>query len=154
MLVIISDLHLTDGTTADTVMDPAFDRFQEILIELAEAASKRTAELYQPIERIDMILLGDILDVLRSSYWNDIDKKIARPWNKLDKAEERENLVKALEYITDCMLEFNKKSFEIMRGWSSGKSLRCSMLVTAPSSKRCLEWKYWYPWRNFTQMDV
>jgi hypothetical protein len=42
MLVIISDLHLTDGTSGTTIHADAFNIFRERLTDLARAASKRT----------------------------------------------------------------------------------------------------------------
>ena len=67
MLVIISDLHLTDGTGAATISPGAFDIFAEQLHDLAASASWRVDGSYRPLERIDLVLLGDVLDVIRSS---------------------------------------------------------------------------------------
>lgn len=70
MLVIISDLHLTDGTTGKTVAADAFERFRGRLQELAYYASYRGGMgSYKPLEQIDLVLLGDVLDVVRSTKW-------------------------------------------------------------------------------------
>src|SRR5262245_45924152 len=50
MLVIISDLHLTDGSSGATISCGAFEIFVERLRDLALAASKRVDGRYQPVE--------------------------------------------------------------------------------------------------------
>jgi UDP-2,3-diacylglucosamine pyrophosphatase LpxH len=78
MLAIISDLHLTDGTTGilfpPTVVDLLCDR----LCDLAWRASWRVDGTYRPIERIDLVLLGDILDLVSSRRWLAMP---CRPWD-------------------------------------------------------------------------
>lgn len=78
MLVIISDLHLTDGTSGSTISPGAFRLLSERLVDLALSASFRRGGSYQPIERVDILLLGDVLDVIRSTQW--LGTK-ARPWD-------------------------------------------------------------------------
>ena len=70
MLVILSDLHLNDGTTGATLPPGAFSLFTERLQDLAFAASWRANGIYRPVERIDLVLLGDVLDVLHSARWS------------------------------------------------------------------------------------
>jgi hypothetical protein len=57
MLVVISDLHLTDGTSGATISPGAFEIFAEQLQDLAESASKRVDGSYRPLDRIDVLLL-------------------------------------------------------------------------------------------------
>jgi len=71
MLVIISDLHLTDGTSGETIRTGAFRTFRERIRDLAYDASWRSDERYAPIECVDLVLLGDIIDVIRSSRWSE-----------------------------------------------------------------------------------
>lgn len=78
MLVIISDLHLTDGTSGSTISPGAFQLLHERLVDLARGASQRRDGGYRPIERVDLVLLGDVLDVIRSSRW--FETRI-RPWD-------------------------------------------------------------------------
>ena len=78
MLVIISDLHLTDGSSGTTISERAFKIFRERLREMAYEASWRADGTYRPIEKIDVLLLGDVLDVIRSVSW--LDEKV-RPWD-------------------------------------------------------------------------
>jgi hypothetical protein len=80
MLVIISDLHLTDGTSGETIHEDEFKIFRERLHDLAYAASCRKlgdTETYEPIDAVHLLLLGDILDVIRSAKW--LGGKV-RPW--------------------------------------------------------------------------
>jgi hypothetical protein len=69
MLVIISDLHLTDGTSGETIKAGAFKTFRESFRDLAYDASWRSDDKYEPIQCMDLVLLGDILDVIRSTRW-------------------------------------------------------------------------------------
>ena len=78
MLVIISDLHLTDGTSGSTISPGAFRLLTERLADLALSASFRRDGHYAPIERIDLVLLGDVLDVIRSTQWL---AGAVRPWD-------------------------------------------------------------------------
>src|SRR5688500_7507265 len=82
MLVIISDLHLTDGTIGESLPPGAFQIFAERLRELAESASWRADGSYRPVERIDLILLGDMLDAIRSAHWGTQEQ--VRPWSDPD----------------------------------------------------------------------
>ncbi|MGE3777621.1 MAG: hypothetical protein AB7F89_10580, partial [Pirellulaceae bacterium] len=77
MLVIISDLHLTDGTSGDDSNPGAFEIFRERLQELAYRASWRVDGTYRPLDRIELVLLGDIFDLMRSQHWL---ASTARPW--------------------------------------------------------------------------
>jgi len=84
MLVIISDLHLTDGTSGETIHPGAFRIFRSHLRELAYKASKRSTGVYQPITQIDLVLLGDILDIIRSNKWSmeqPGEPGYVRPWH-------------------------------------------------------------------------
>jgi len=78
MLVIISDLHLTDGTSGSTISPGAFALLSERLVDLAVNASQRRDGNYRPIEALDLVLLGDTLDVVRSTQW--LQSPI-RPWD-------------------------------------------------------------------------
>ncbi len=69
MLVIVSDLHFTDGTSGETVRSGAFKLFRDALSDLAYGASWRADGKYKPIEDLHLVLLGDILDVIRSAQW-------------------------------------------------------------------------------------
>jgi len=109
MLVIISDLHLTDGTSGTTISPGAFQIFAERLRELAIGASWRTSGEYRPIERLDLLLLGDVLDVIRSARWSLSDE--IRPWSDPDNREYQQ----VVGQITADILASNEESFAILR---------------------------------------
>ncbi len=72
MLAIISDLHLSDGTTAANVHETAFQLLGE---ELKTAANQKGAK------ELHLVLLGDIVDLVRTNWWH--RQQIAaerRPW--------------------------------------------------------------------------
>jgi UDP-2,3-diacylglucosamine pyrophosphatase LpxH len=107
MLVIISDLHLTDGSSGQTIRKGAFEAFRERLRDMAYDASCRLDNKYRPIERIDLVLLGDILDVIRSSKWCDSG---ARPWTP-----QHPNFATTVASINDLILERNQDSLAFLR---------------------------------------
>ena len=72
MLVLVSDLHITDRTTANNVNPEAFDLLGA---EILDAAGRRGAQ------EVHLVLLGDILDLVRSDYWLRRDLPMSqRPW--------------------------------------------------------------------------
>ncbi len=84
MLIIISDLHLSDGTCAKSIAKKAFDLFGDRVQELAYSASWDKDGAYRPIESIDLVLLGDVLDPLNSTLWLDTlpgSPDYIRPWS-------------------------------------------------------------------------
>lgn len=73
MLVILSDLHLTDGSTSKNAPGEVFEEIllKEILVNAEE----------NDVKEIQIALLGDIFDFVRTDYWYreniPMDK---RPW--------------------------------------------------------------------------
>lgn len=123
MLVLISDLHLTDGSSSETTSPGAFQLFARRLAELAEAASWRTDGSYRPIDRIDLVLLGDILDVIRSSQWS--TSQTVRPWTDPHGSE----CFNQIAGITRDILDNNEASLAVLRGLAEGA-------VTVPARLR------------------
>ena len=78
MLVFLSDLHICDGSTGAMLEPGAIDLVTDRLCDLAYRASWRADGSYQPIDRIDLVLLGDVLDLIHSQRWLAAP---ARPWN-------------------------------------------------------------------------
>jgi hypothetical protein len=78
MLAIISDLHITDGTTGQLLPPATMDLMCERLCDLAWRASWRADGCYRPIDRIDLVLLGDVLDIMSSRRWLAAP---CRPWD-------------------------------------------------------------------------
>ncbi len=69
MLVAISDIHLNDGTCGKSLSPGAFHIFRERLEQLAYSASMRSDGKYRPVESIDLLLLGDIFELIHSTRW-------------------------------------------------------------------------------------
>lgn len=114
MLIIASDLHLTDGTSGETIQQGAFFLLRERLFSLAYDASWRAPNVYIPIERIDLVLLGDILDVIRSSYWCSAPPHV-RPWgNPADP-----DFITAVETVNRGILSHNAKSLGVIKSLSN-----------------------------------
>jgi UDP-2,3-diacylglucosamine pyrophosphatase LpxH len=109
MLVFISDLHLTDGTTGSTIAPAAFEIFAQDMRDLIFSASWRADGRYRPIERIDLVLLGDTLDVIRSSRWA---SQSVRPYDGADQPQ----LGELVTQITTDILTHNESSLAVLRG--------------------------------------
>lgn len=123
MLVIISDLHLGDGTTADTISPSAFRLFAKRLTETARFASLRRDGGYRPIDSLDVLLMGDILDPLHSARWLDTsssDTNYIRPWSDTSSP----NYAPKLLEVTRAILEHNEEAFQILRRLASGEAIR------------------------------
>jgi UDP-2,3-diacylglucosamine pyrophosphatase LpxH len=118
MLVIISDLHLTDGTSGASIPPGAFAVFAERLQDLAIRASWRANGTYRPIEQIDVILLGDILDVIRSSTW--LTAGDARPWDDPTSPQ----VVEMASRITADVLQNNAGGLAVLRDLASVGGVR------------------------------
>jgi len=129
MLVIISDLHLGDGTTAASIPASAFNLFAKRLRQDAHFASVRDGK-YRPIEEFDVILMGDILDPLHSTKWfypvgdqasarmtKPGDTDYIRPWSDPNDPKFAPKLLEA----TRAILEENKESMEVMRKLAKGE---------------------------------
>lgn len=138
MLVIVSDLHLGDGTTAESIPASAFYLFAKRLRQDAHFASMRDGK-YQPIKELDVILMGDILDPLHSTKWmfpvegeeeyvrvpgqpnllritEPGETKYVRPWS--DPRDPR--FAKKLAEVTRSILEYNKEAMEVLRRLAAG----------------------------------
>lgn len=113
MITFISDTNLTDGTLGETIHPGAFAAFRERFRDLAYDASWRSDGKYRPIEELDLVLLGDTIDFLRSTKWLSIHQ---RPWSGTQDPE----LVAKVAEITEAILTANKKSLDILKGFVSG----------------------------------
>jgi UDP-2,3-diacylglucosamine pyrophosphatase LpxH len=123
MLVIISDIHLGDGTTAASISPVAFDLFASRLNEAAYFASFRQDGSYRPIENIDLVLMGDILDPLHSTRWLNIqsaDPDDILPWTD---STDPGYPVKLRE-VTRAILDENKESVDVLRQLASGEAVK------------------------------
>ena len=114
MLIILSDLHLTDNSCGISITADAFHVFTERLSEMAMRASWRDDGSYRPIDEINILLLGDILDPLHSTLWLDSElgtPEYSRPWTDRSKPQYAAKLMQ----ITSAILEKNAESLETLR---------------------------------------
>lgn len=109
MLLIISDLHLTDGTTGSTIAPAAFDIFAQEVRDLIYSASWRADGRYQPVEQLEVLLLGDVLDVIRSARWT---AQTVRPYDGADNPQ----LAQLVTQIATDILAHNEQSLAVLRG--------------------------------------
>ena len=76
MLIFLSDTHLTDGSTCETISADAFGKLVLMLEDMAKTANSSD---------IEVVFLGDIFDVIRSEIWLSTDIRPWSPKNKTDK---------------------------------------------------------------------
>jgi len=124
LLIIASDIHLGDGTCARSIAPNAFFLFAKRLRELAFNASFQDDGSYTPIQNIDIVLMGDILDPLHSTAWLDAPARSAsiadpgmRPWS--DPSNPR--YAEKLRQITQAILKENEAAALILRSLSAGE---------------------------------
>jgi hypothetical protein len=120
MLVIVSDLHLKDGTCGVSITPDAFRVFVDRLNELAYRASWRADGSYRPIDELDLVLLGDVFDHIHTTRWLDQeegDDGFARPWS----GSQDSDFIRKIREITRATLEHNAEGFEILRQMSRGE---------------------------------
>lgn len=130
MLVIISDLHLSDNAFSGTIPATAFRIFRERLRDMAYDASWRRDGAYRPIEELDVVLLGDILDFIRSDLWPCVsprDPEYVRPWSDPASPAFQEKV----RQIADSILEANGPSLEVLRSLSDSREVMTLPPATA-----------------------
>jgi len=123
LLIIVSDLHLVDGTSGEPISPAAFKLFADRIKELAINASWRRDQTYRPIDSIDILLLGDILDPLHSTQWlNETQGEpgFVRPWSNSQSLA----FATKLRQITRAILQFNEPSIKVLRDLSEGRLIR------------------------------
>lgn len=114
MLIILSDIHLADGTCAKPVSQAAFELFVDRLKEIALNASWREDGRYRPLEQIDILLLGDILECLHSTLWLQDENgqpHAIRPWSDFHDPAYAD----LLDKITASILKNNAGSIALLR---------------------------------------
>ena len=125
MLIIASDIHLGDGTCAGSISPNAFFLLTQRLRELAFNASFQADGGYFPVDVIDLVLMGDILDPLHSTRWfSDPD---IRPWSDpacMGYAEK-------LHEITRAIFDENQAACAVLKSLTSGEVIRLPAAVNA-----------------------
>jgi len=174
MLVIISDLHLGDGTTADSIPASAFYLFAKRLRQDAHFAAMNYRKdnpygKYQPFEELDVLLMGDILDPLHSTRWlyktggdesytleqgkkvyipitEQREQDYVRPWS----SSQDEQFTNKLMEITLAILEHNKDGLQVFRDLAEGKLIsfddvdRDGNRISDPAQQRPLKVNFYY----------
>jgi UDP-2,3-diacylglucosamine pyrophosphatase LpxH len=120
VLVVISDLHLWDGTIGLPVTPETFALFASRLREMVFQASWRSDGKYRPVTNVDVLLLGDILDPLQSTRWYDESNGFVRPWGEVHAPA----FIAKLNEITRAILENNAQAIEIFRQLAEGQTIR------------------------------
>ena len=73
MHVFLSDIHMTDSDTGGVVSDAHLTSFVDRIVPLADHAER---------EKVTLVLVGDIFDLLRSPKWATLWKeKSSAPWS-------------------------------------------------------------------------
>jgi UDP-2,3-diacylglucosamine pyrophosphatase LpxH len=122
MLVAISDIHLDDGTCGKSLSPDAFHIFRERVEQLAYSASMRTDGKYDPLESVDLLLLGDIFELLHSTRWlkeKPGEAGYVRPWSNPAQPE----LAGKIQDITQAILEHNAESLAVLRQMADGEAI-------------------------------
>jgi UDP-2,3-diacylglucosamine pyrophosphatase LpxH len=147
MLVFISDLHLTDGTTCETISPDAFALFVEDLEWMASQACRRRyddgSSGWEPLQRVDLILLGDILDALRTDSWYEGEDGL-RPWTPEmadadTRAEAHAQLAKRVADITRAIVTRNQQGLDCFR-----QLARDGIRVASGDGEITIPFKIWY----------
>ena len=100
MLILLSDLHLMDGTAG--VHHLTIGAVREAFDDLAKIANKAKPK------DIKIVLLGDIFDLIRTERWFSVPPE-HRPWGSAPSEEAAMN-------ILEGVIANNKESFELMAG--------------------------------------
>ena len=117
MLIFISDLHFTDGSTGNlNIPDRYFGYFINHLVSIANKTSNAVRE-------IKIVLLGDIFDLLHSDAWfaYPVDE---RPWGTNEPAIEIHALT-LFDAITDHPV--NRRTLQIIRESIADLHKRCRL---------------------------
>lgn len=102
MLVFLSDIHFTDGSSGQTIKPTAFKIFSNNLRKLVDTVS--------PLEELRIVLLGDIFDIIRSAQWNAVGNAL-RPWDAASPQQEQ-----IVEEILSGILRNNETSLSELVG--------------------------------------
>jgi UDP-2,3-diacylglucosamine pyrophosphatase LpxH len=103
MLIFISDLHFVDGLAGK----------HNIPASAFKGAFKDIRNYCRDPEEIKIVFLGDVFDLLRTTYWLDKDES-ERPWG--DIANKKDRIDYHANVIMDKILEENRETFDLFAG--------------------------------------
>lgn len=124
MLAIISDLHFCDGTATEKNVNPR--AFELALGEIYALAAKAARQRDRPTQ-LDLVLLGDVIDLLRTERWFEDRDGVPvplseRPWGSvkaLDRVVASPAVIARASLILDEILTENAAALEMLRGESA-----------------------------------
>ena len=122
MLVFASDLHLTDNTTCATINAGAFEVFAEDLEWMTQQACRREGGRFEVLERVDLVLLGDVFDLLRTTRWQGSEHNPdgVMPWSpemadEPARARAHEQLAEQVDRIVAAIIAANAEGLACLR---------------------------------------
>ena len=127
MLVIFSDIHFSDGTL-DPFNVPAY-AFRIVVDHLK-------AILERPVSRvkdIEIVLLGDVFDLLRSEKWTSASPSDSMPWSPLEKPLETR-----VDSILEGVFEKNADAISLMSDMGSQLGREVSLRYLPGNHDRAL----------------
>lgn len=122
MLVVASDIHLSDQSIGIVVSDKTFSLFASRLRELAYQASMRPGGRYAPVHEVEILLIGDILDPLQSTRWLETqpgEDGYIRPWHD----PHAPAFIQKVAEITSAILEKNHHAVSVLKRISQGEGI-------------------------------
>lgn len=117
MLVFLSDTHLTDGSSGETIKPTAFRIFSDNLQQLIGSVKKENA-----LKELKIVLLGDIFDIIRSGRWLETN---VRPWSPPGVRQKTIvlDILKAIQKNNQASLNY----FSVLRDYAARKDLPFAM---------------------------
>jgi UDP-2,3-diacylglucosamine pyrophosphatase LpxH len=104
MLIFVSDIHFVDGPEWKHNMHAR--AFEGVLSDLKK-------NCWSDPKEIKLVFLGDIFDLLRTTYWLDVEEA-ERPWGDMD--SNRDIIEKHANHIFDQIIEQNRTTFDLLKG--------------------------------------
>ena len=104
MLVVISDLHLADGSAGDHNLKPQV--YLDLVDRIAEAHAK--VREHNPQSRVEIVFAGDIFDLRRTHFW--AQQSEHTPWRHFHPVEKAEHAKApaSAEYLERSVQLFNQ----------------------------------------------
>jgi hypothetical protein len=108
MIVIVSDLRLTDGSLGPSPSAAGIRCLARQLFEVAALRRQHSGGEARPVKSIDLLLLGDTIDLMQSNLWLD---HAERPWHD----PYAPGLFDLIARITERILEHNAAALKVFQ---------------------------------------
>jgi UDP-2,3-diacylglucosamine pyrophosphatase LpxH len=122
MLVFCSDLHLKDDTAGLPLATDQIDLLAERLESIAYQASWRSDGRYEPLQVIDLVLLGDIFEVLQTERWllkPNGEAETVRPWHDPQGAD----FIAKVDEIVSAIIANNRAGLDTLVAMAHGERI-------------------------------